>query len=211
MEAEDPLMRERLIGLKLQRDQISKEIEELQNRMASATPLITREKVVRVGKLLRDKLYEGSAEFRQAYARLIMDEIRITDDEIRIAGPNSVLAKCAEQGVGETVPKVLSFVREWRAARDSNFHGANSPSEISLRKSESVLYSPQSLDRRASVAETAAAISLVRLSEAQPDEGCIRGKPASFKWLVPRPDRARNRIEFRSQKSSLIFHQLIGI
>jgi len=49
-------MRERLVALKLQRDQISKDIEELQNRMASSTPMITQEKVVRVGKLLRDKL-----------------------------------------------------------------------------------------------------------------------------------------------------------
>ena len=36
MEAEDPVMRERLVGLKLQRDQIAKEIGELQNRMASS-------------------------------------------------------------------------------------------------------------------------------------------------------------------------------
>jgi hypothetical protein len=83
MEAEDPVMRERLVGLKLLRDQITKEIEELPNRMASAAPIITPE-VFRVGKLLRHKLYEGPAEFRQAYARLIMDEIRITDDEIGI-------------------------------------------------------------------------------------------------------------------------------
>ena len=34
MEAEDPAMRERLIGLKVQRDRIAKEIGELQNRMA---------------------------------------------------------------------------------------------------------------------------------------------------------------------------------
>jgi site-specific DNA recombinase len=120
MEAGDPVMRERLVGLKLQRDQIAKEIGELQNRMASATPAITPEKVVSVGKLLRDKLYEGSSEFRQAYARLLMDEVRVTDDEIRISGAKSVLAKCAADGVADTAPKVLSFVREWRARQDSN-------------------------------------------------------------------------------------------
>jgi site-specific DNA recombinase len=71
IEAEDPAMRERLVGLKLQRGQIAKEIGELQNRMASSTPTITPEKVARVGGLLRDKLYEGPPEFRQAYARLL--------------------------------------------------------------------------------------------------------------------------------------------
>ena len=95
MEPEDPAMRERLVALKLQRDQIAKEIGELQNRMASSTPTITPEKVARVGGLLRDKLYEGPPEFRQAYARLLMDEVRVTDEEIRISGSKSVLARCA--------------------------------------------------------------------------------------------------------------------
>jgi Recombinase zinc beta ribbon domain len=80
MEAEDPAMRERLVTLKLQRDQIAKEIGELQNRMASSVPSLTPEKVARIGGLLRDKLYEGPAEFRQAYARLLMDEVRVTDN-----------------------------------------------------------------------------------------------------------------------------------
>ena len=86
MEPEDPAMRERLVALKLQRDQIAKEIAELQNRMTSTTPTITPEKVGRIGKLLRDKLYGGPPEFRQAYARLLMEEVRVTDEEIRISG-----------------------------------------------------------------------------------------------------------------------------
>jgi hypothetical protein len=86
-------MRERLVALKLQRDQIAKEIGELQNCMESSTPTITPEKVVRIGSLLRDKLYEGSPEFQQAYARLLLDEVRVTEKEIRISGPKSVLAR----------------------------------------------------------------------------------------------------------------------
>ena len=120
MEAEDPAMRERLVGLKLHRDQIAKEIGQLQNQMASSTPTITPEKVARVGGLLRDKLFEGRPEFRQAYARLLMDEVRITEEEICISGSKSVLARCAAEGVAEPVPKVLSFVQEWRARQDSN-------------------------------------------------------------------------------------------
>ena len=120
MEPEDPAMRERLVALKLQRDQMAKEIGELQNRMASSTPTITPEKVTRVGLLLRDKLYEGPPEFRQAYARLLMDEVRVTEEEIRISGSKSVLARCTAQGVAEPVPKVLSFVQEWRAGEDKD-------------------------------------------------------------------------------------------
>jgi site-specific DNA recombinase len=119
-EAEDPAMRERLVALKLQRDQIAKEIGKLQNRMTSTTPTITPEKVGRIGKLLRDKLYGGPPEFRQADAQLLMEEVRVTEEEIRISGLKSVLAKCAADGVAEPAPKVLSFVQEWRARRDSN-------------------------------------------------------------------------------------------
>jgi hypothetical protein len=49
-----------------------------------------------------------------------MDEVRVTDEEIRISGSKSVLARCTAQGVAEPVPKVLSFVQEWRAREDSN-------------------------------------------------------------------------------------------
>jgi hypothetical protein len=59
MEAEDPAMRERLVALKLQRDQIAKEVGELQNRMAASAPTITPEKLARIGGLLRDRLYAG--------------------------------------------------------------------------------------------------------------------------------------------------------
>ena len=81
--------------------------------------MVTPEKVARVGGLLRDKSI-GAPEFRQAYARLLMDEVRVTDEEIRISGSKSVLARCAADGVGEPAPRVLSFVQEWRARRDSN-------------------------------------------------------------------------------------------
>jgi hypothetical protein len=73
-----------------------------------------------LSKLLRDKLYGGPPEFRQAYARLLMEEVRVTDEEIRISGLKSALAKCAADGIAEPAPKVLSFVQEWRARQDSN-------------------------------------------------------------------------------------------
>ena len=69
---------------------------------------------------MKDKLYGGPPEFRQAYARLLMEEVRVTDEEIRISGLKSVLVKCAADGVAEPVPKVLSFVQGWRARQDSN-------------------------------------------------------------------------------------------
>ena len=68
-----------------------------------------------------------------------------------------------------------------------------------LRKSVSVLCSILVAgSKRASNAETAAATSLARLSDAQTDEGRIRKRPASTSWLAPRPLHARNRIGFQA-------------
>ena len=93
MDAEDPSLRERLIGLKVRRDTLAKEAAELQRHVAAGKPQITPEKIVRMTRLLRDKLHHGPAELRQAYTRLIMDEVIVTDEEIRISGSKAVLAR----------------------------------------------------------------------------------------------------------------------
>jgi site-specific DNA recombinase len=110
MEPEDPAMRERLVALKIQRDRIAKEIGELQNRLAASTPTITPEKVARVGGLLRDKLYEGS-EFRQAYARLLMDEVRLTDEEICISGSKICFGEVRSKGLPNLRPEFSLLFR----------------------------------------------------------------------------------------------------
>jgi hypothetical protein len=70
--------------------------------------------------LLKDKLFNGAPELRQSYPRPLMQEVTTTDDLIRIGGSKSALARCATESVAETTPAVLSFVRKWRALRDSN-------------------------------------------------------------------------------------------
>ena len=89
-------------------------------RLALGAPVITPEKIGRLSVLLKDKLYNGTHELKQAYARLMLQEVRVRDDEIRISGSKSVLARCASEGIGTTAPGVLTFVQEWRALRESN-------------------------------------------------------------------------------------------
>ncbi len=120
MHAEDAELRDRLIALKLQRDELSKEIADVQKRLSSGEPQITPEKVNKVALLLRNKLHDGPPELRQAYARLVMEEVAVTGEEIRISGSKSILARCATDGPEASTPAVLSFVREWRAQEDSN-------------------------------------------------------------------------------------------
>lgn len=120
MHPEDAELKERLIGLKLQRDEIAREMGDLQKRAASGEPRITPEKVARLAVLLRDKLHGGPPELRQAYARLLMDEVVVSDKEIRIGGSKNVLARAATEDADMPAPAVLSFVREWRTRQDSN-------------------------------------------------------------------------------------------
>ena len=120
MDAEDPSLRERLIGMKVRRDALAKEATDLQRQAAEGEPQITPAKVERLTRLLRDKLQHGTPELRQAYTRLVMDEVVVTEKEIRISGSKATLARCAAQDELPVSPAVLSFVQGWRARRDSN-------------------------------------------------------------------------------------------
>ena len=88
--------------------------------MVSDAPTITPEKIRLVSTLLRDRLHHGPMEMRQAYARLLMDEVAVTQDEIQISSAREILARVASDGANMPQPAVLSFVREWRTRHDSN-------------------------------------------------------------------------------------------
>ena len=126
MDAEDASMRERLVNLRFRRDELADQIADLTRRLAMAEPVITPEKIEKVALLLREKLYSGPPDLRQAYARLLLNEVRVDDREIRISGSKAVLARTAAGGVAKTTPAVLSFVREWRARNDSNVRPSDS-------------------------------------------------------------------------------------
>ncbi len=125
-------MRDRLIALKLKRDKTAKEIASLQKYLASAEPAITPEKIKRVARLLHEKLHSGSAEFQQAYARLLLDDVRVTHEDICISGSKAVLARAAAQDADIPAPAVLFFVQDWRTRRDSNPWPLPSEADITL-------------------------------------------------------------------------------
>jgi len=120
MDEGDPEFREQLASNKIRRDEASRQIDEMRSQMSSGEPILTPEKIERVAALLNDKLHNGPPDLRQAYARLLVDEVRVTRDEIRIIGSKAVLARAASHGANIPAPAVLSFVQEWRARRDSN-------------------------------------------------------------------------------------------
>jgi hypothetical protein len=114
MEAEDPSLKERLIGLKVRRDELTQDIGDLQKRVTSGEPVVTPAKIEKLAALLRDELHNGPPELRQAYARLAMREVSVKNKDIRITGWKAVLAKAAARVSTLSRPE-FSFVREWRA------------------------------------------------------------------------------------------------
>jgi site-specific DNA recombinase len=113
MEATDTSLRERMVSLRFRRDELAAEVASLSQRLAAAEPVITPAKVERLAVLLRDRLQNDSSDLRQSYARLVLKEVLVTGDEIRISGSKAILARSAADRPGDTSPAVLSFVRQW--------------------------------------------------------------------------------------------------
>jgi site-specific DNA recombinase len=68
---------------------------------------------------MRKNITTGDVPFRKAYLRWLIDAVEVDDRVIRIHGSKSTLeqAVIASSQAGKGV---RSFVRKWRARRDSN-------------------------------------------------------------------------------------------
>jgi len=93
-------LRERLIGLKPQRDERARNVADLQRRLSTGEPQISAARIDRLSLKLRGKLHHGEPEIRrayarlvQAYARLMIDEMTVSDEENCISGSKAVLAR----------------------------------------------------------------------------------------------------------------------
>ncbi len=118
---DDPQLRERMDNAKLARRQAEDEVRVLEAAGRGGAAAITPQAVERLSGALRGALAADDPSFRKAYLRLFVSEIVVDDEEVRMTGPTSALAKAAMQdrlpACAELVP---SFVREWRPVGDSN-------------------------------------------------------------------------------------------
>jgi site-specific DNA recombinase len=120
MHPDDPALKDRLISLKLRRNEAGQALADYQKRLSTKEPEITPEKIQRVANILKDKLYNGSPDLRQAYARLLINDVTVSEQEIRISGSKTALARFVSGSQSLDAPEVLSFDRDWWAGRDSN-------------------------------------------------------------------------------------------
>ncbi|MGB3540068.1 MAG: recombinase family protein [Mesorhizobium sp.] len=117
-DAGDQTLKDRIATVKTERDlaQIA-----LDRAVAETSPRarITGEKIAAFVEVMRTNVLTGDTPFRRAYIRSVIDQVEVDDSEIRIIGRKSTLERLV-MGGGAAPAGVPSFVRKWRARRDSN-------------------------------------------------------------------------------------------
>jgi site-specific DNA recombinase len=115
---QDDILKDRLTALKADRDRAHAAVARAR---AGSRPAVDISPILieRFGQTMRDKLTTGETPFRKAYLGAIVDRIEVDDHQVRIVGRKDVL-EAAVAANGGPMPGVRSFVRKWRARKDSN-------------------------------------------------------------------------------------------
>jgi site-specific DNA recombinase len=120
MEPDDPTLKDRLVGLRLQKTELNQEMVHRQDALKGGDASLTREKLDVLSVAMRKRLAEGPQELRQAYMRLLLEAVTIDHHSVRLEGSPAVLEKLARNGPSKSCAEVLSFAQGWRPREDSN-------------------------------------------------------------------------------------------
>ena len=96
------------------------DIVSLERQLASSQRRITPDILSRFGKLLSGGLRGDSPALRQAYVRLLIDEVTLEEDRVHIRGSRRALERAVTASAANNKPTVPSFARKWRTQEDSN-------------------------------------------------------------------------------------------
>ncbi|GAA3908878.1 recombinase family protein [Sphingomonas limnosediminicola] len=99
---------------------ISADIASLERQLGSSRRRITPDVVGRFGKLLSEGLRADNPALRQAYVRLLIDDVTVDETEIQIRGSRKALERAVIATAASAGTKVPIFAREWRTRQDSN-------------------------------------------------------------------------------------------
>lgn len=99
---------------------LTADIESLERLLKATQRSITPEIVGRFGNLLRDGLRGENPALRQAYVRLLIDQVVVEHEQVHIRGSRKALERAVIASAASSRKGVPSFAREWRARQDSN-------------------------------------------------------------------------------------------
>ena len=99
---------------------LTSDITALQKQLTSSQRRITPDVVEKFGSLLREGLRGDNPALRQAYVRLLIDEVIVGAEQVHIRGSRKALESAVLATSGRPGAGVPSFAREWRTRQDSN-------------------------------------------------------------------------------------------
>ena len=114
----DEVLKVRLADIKADRDRARSALDRIKGQSPAAR--IDTAKIERFGSLMRKNITTGDVPFRKAYLRSFIDAVEVDDRVIRIHGSRSTLEQAVIASSQSGKNGVRSFVRKWRARRDSN-------------------------------------------------------------------------------------------
>ncbi|MBA4174759.1 MAG: recombinase family protein, partial [Hyphomicrobium sp.] len=114
----DPTLKDRVAAIKTERDIAQTAFDRAVAEMRPDAR-VTEEKIAAFVAVMRQNVLTGDTSFRRSYLRAVIDKVEVDDMEIRIHGRRTVLERLV-MGGGAAPAGVPSFVREWRARKDSN-------------------------------------------------------------------------------------------
>jgi site-specific DNA recombinase len=77
MEPNDPALKDRLVGLRLQKTELEQDIARLQNAQGTSGLSLNAEKLGKLSMEMRKRLAEGPQELRQAYMKLLLEGVTV--------------------------------------------------------------------------------------------------------------------------------------
>ena len=99
---------------------LTSDITSLEKQLKSSQRRVTPDIVEKFGGLLREGLRGDNPALRQAYVRLLIDEVVVGAEQIHIRGSRKALESAVLAASARPGAAVPSFAREWRTQEDSN-------------------------------------------------------------------------------------------
>ena len=116
----DPLLKERIECLKLQRSELETSIGALGKRYGVTAIALDDQKIKAFSAAVRQRLRQADPTFRRAWLRHFVGKVTVSARKIRITGPKDTIFSMVTRDDSFNGPELPVFAREWRAGRDSN-------------------------------------------------------------------------------------------
>jgi len=120
MSARDPAFVERLAVQKSALSIASSRVESLDRQLSSGKRRITPHAITRFSTFMREQLRGPDPALRNAYVRLLVQDVTLSETEITVRGSKAALEHAVVKGVQPLNGVVPIFDREWCRLGDSN-------------------------------------------------------------------------------------------